>query len=168
MAAPRGVGGERGGAGGDRASAGVGDRGGDRCLLSAKWATSAPRKRLSEAFAPEIEEALERDPVDFKSALQELLAQRGLDGDLRGDRRSKVRRTNRRTFEVAAKVEGAALGSGSRAAARSTPEQQAAREAVEAPARGTATEPSMRLKLIHIRKASSPSRTARVWTSAQA
>ena len=39
-----------------------------------------------EAFAPELDDALER-PVDFKSKLQERLARRGSVVELRGDHR---------------------------------------------------------------------------------
>ncbi len=44
------------------------------CYLQVGYERTA--EAVVEAFAPEIEEALE-NPVDFKSALQELLAQRG-------------------------------------------------------------------------------------------
>ncbi len=44
------------------------------CYLHAGYERTA--EAVVEAFAPEIEEALEH-PVDFKSALQELLARRG-------------------------------------------------------------------------------------------
>ena len=65
----------RRGAGRDRARAGVGDRGGDRRLLPAHR-LRATAAAVVEAFEPEIEQALEH-PVDFKSTLQERLAQRG-------------------------------------------------------------------------------------------
>ena len=66
---------ERRGTGRDRAGAGLGDRGGDRRLyLHAGYERTA--EAVVEAFAPEIEDAL-ANPVDFKSALQELLARRG-------------------------------------------------------------------------------------------
>ena len=46
--------------------------------MPATWrsATSETAEAVVEAFAPEIEQALER-PADFKSALQERLARRG-------------------------------------------------------------------------------------------
>src|SRR6202035_2945939 len=44
------------------------------CYLHAGYERTA--EAVVEAFGPEIEEALEH-PVDFKSALQELLARRG-------------------------------------------------------------------------------------------
>ena len=53
------------------------------CYLAYGFETTAAAVR--EAFAPEIEQALER-PADFKSALQERLARRGRDRDLRGGR----------------------------------------------------------------------------------
>ena len=46
------------------------------CYLNAGYERTA--RAVVEAFGPEIEEALEH-PVDFKSALQELLARRGVD-----------------------------------------------------------------------------------------
>jgi ribonuclease-3 len=95
------------------------------CYLHAGYERTA--EAVVEAFTPEIEEALEH-PVDFKSALQELLAQRGeivsyvVTGELGPP--------HERTFEVAAKVEGRLLGSG-RGRSKKHAEQQAAREAVE-------------------------------------
>ena len=52
------------------------------CYLAYGFETTAEAVR--EAFAPEIEQALER-PADFKSALQERLARRGAVVHLRGD-----------------------------------------------------------------------------------
>ncbi|HEY2202651.1 MAG TPA: putative dsRNA-binding protein [Solirubrobacteraceae bacterium] len=95
------------------------------CYLQVGYERTA--EAVVEAFAPEIEEALE-NPVDFKSALQELLAQRGetVIYEVTGEQGPP----HERTFEVAAKVEGAALGSGS-GRSKKHAEQQAAREAVE-------------------------------------
>jgi ribonuclease III len=95
------------------------------CYLQAGYERTA--EAVVEAFAPEIEEALE-NPVDFKSALQELLAQRGevVTYEVTGEQGPP----HERTFEVAAKVEGRALGSGS-GRSKKHAEQQAAREAVE-------------------------------------
>ncbi len=80
-----------------------------------------------EAFAPEIEDALEH-PVDFKSALQELLAQRG--DVVCYEVTAEHGPPHERTFEVVAKVAGRSLGSG-RGRSKKHAEQEAAREAVE-------------------------------------
>jgi ribonuclease-3 len=80
-----------------------------------------------EAFMPEIEEALEH-PVDFKSALQELLAQRGetvvyvVAGELGPP--------HDRTFEVEAMVGDRQIGQGS-GRSKKHAEQEAARVALE-------------------------------------
>jgi ribonuclease-3 len=95
------------------------------CYLQAGYERTA--EAVVEAFAPEIEEALE-NPVDFKSALQELLAQRG--ETVIYEVTDEQGPPHERTFEVAAKVEGTALGSGS-GRSKKHAEQQAAREAVE-------------------------------------
>ena len=110
-AAPAGVGAGGRGAGRDRARAGLGHRGGDRRLLPARSATSRTAEAVVEAFAPEIEEALEH-PVDFKSALQERLARRGERRRLHGRRRGRPaarphvrgRGRGRRAVEVGARV----------------------------------------------------------------
>ena len=78
------------------------------CYLQAGYERTA--EAVVEAFAPEIEEALE-NPVDFKSALQEVLAQRG--ETVIYEVTDEQGPPHERTFEVAAKVEGTALGSGS-------------------------------------------------------
>jgi ribonuclease III len=95
------------------------------CYLHAGYERTA--QAVVEAFAPEIEEALEH-PVDFKSALQELLAQRGevVSYVVTGEHGPP----HERTFEVAAEVAGRPLGSG-RGRSKKHAEQQAAREAVE-------------------------------------
>ena len=56
------------------------------CYLDFGYERTA--EAVVEAFAPEIEQALER-PADFKSALQERLARRGARRDLRGDGRGR-------------------------------------------------------------------------------
>jgi ribonuclease III len=95
------------------------------CYLHAGYERTAVA--VVQAFAPEIEQALE-NPVDCKSALQELLAQRGV--------RVKYRLlhaegpAHRRTFEVAAMVDGEALGKG-KGNTKKDAEQTAAREALE-------------------------------------
>ncbi|HEV3072270.1 MAG TPA: putative dsRNA-binding protein [Solirubrobacteraceae bacterium] len=95
------------------------------CYLQAGYERTA--EAVVEAFAPEIEEALE-NPVDFKSALQELLAQRG--ETVIYEVTAEQGPPHERTFEVAAKVDGRVLGSGS-GRSKKHAEQQAAREAVE-------------------------------------
>jgi ribonuclease-3 len=95
------------------------------CYLQAGYERTA--EAVVEAFAPEIEGALE-NPVDFKSALQELLAQRG--ETVIYEVTAEQGPPHERTFEVAAKVEGRLLGSGS-GRSKKHAEQQAAREAVD-------------------------------------
>jgi ribonuclease III len=96
------------------------------CYLHAGYERTAAA--VVEAFAPEIEDALEH-PVDFKSALQELLAQRAevVEYVVTGEHGPP----HERTFEVIAKVAGCSLGSG-RGRSKKHAEQEAAREAVEA------------------------------------
>jgi ribonuclease-3 len=95
------------------------------CYLTAGYERTA--EAVVEAFQPEIEGAL-RNPLDFKSALQELLGQRGElvsyevaveDGP-----------PHERTFEVVANVQGRLLGRG-RGRSKKHAEQQAAREVLE-------------------------------------
>jgi ribonuclease-3 len=95
------------------------------CYLHAGYDRTAAA--VVEAFGPEIEDALEH-PVDFKSALQELLAQRGevVSYEVTGEHGPP----HERTFEVVAKVAGRSLGSG-RGRSKKHAEQEAAREAVE-------------------------------------
>jgi ribonuclease-3 len=81
-----------------------------------------------DAFAPEIEEALDH-PADFKSALQELLAQRGeLVAYQVVDERGPP---HDRTFRISATVAGVEVGRGS-GRSKKDAEQEAARVALEA------------------------------------
>jgi ribonuclease III len=95
------------------------------CYLHAGYERTA--QAVVEAFKPEIEEALEH-PVDFKSALQELLARRGeeVNYSVLGEEGPP----HERTYTVAASVAGRELGSG-RGRSKKHAEQEAAREAVE-------------------------------------
>ncbi len=95
------------------------------CYLHAGYERTA--QAVVEAFAPEIEEALEH-PVDFKSALQELLARRGEEVDYEVS--AEEGPPHERTYTVIARVEGRMLGSG-RGRSKKHAEQEAAREAVE-------------------------------------
>jgi ribonuclease III len=80
-----------------------------------------------EAFQPEIEEALEH-PVDFKSTLQERLAQRG--EVVTYDVTAELGPPHDRTFEVTAAVESVEIGRGS-GRSKKAAEQEAARGALE-------------------------------------
>jgi ribonuclease-3 len=95
------------------------------CYLHAGYQRTA--EAVVEAFAPEIEEALEH-PVDFKSALQERVAQRGdvVTYAVTGESGPP----HDRTFEVVAAVAGQPLGHG-HGRSKKTAEQLAAREALE-------------------------------------
>jgi len=95
------------------------------CYLQAGYERTA--EAVVEAFRPEIEQALEH-PVDFKSALQELLAQRGtaVSYEIAGEDGPP----HERTYVVVARVDGRDLGSGS-GRSKKHAEQEAAREAVE-------------------------------------
>jgi len=95
------------------------------CYLHAGYERTA--EAVVEAFAPEIEQALEH-PLDFKSALQGLLAQRGdvvcyEVSDEQGP-------PHERTFEVTATVAGRPIGRG-RGRSKKHAEQHAAHEALE-------------------------------------
>jgi ribonuclease-3 len=94
------------------------------CYLSFGYERTA--EAVIEAFGPEIAQALEH-PVDFKSTLQELLAQRGelVSYAVTAERGPP----HERTFEVSATVDGRLLGSGA-GRSKKHAEQQAAREAV--------------------------------------
>jgi ribonuclease III len=95
------------------------------CYLHVGYERTA--EAVVEAFRPEIEQALE-NPVDFKSTLQELLAQRG--ELVTYEVTAEHGPPHERTFEVAASVDGRPLGSGS-GRSKKHAEQQAARQAVE-------------------------------------
>jgi ribonuclease-3 len=95
------------------------------CYLHAGYERTA--EAVVEAFAPEIEGALEH-PVDFKSALQELLARRG--AEVSYEVTAEEGPPHERTYTVAALVAGEALGSG-RGRSKKHAEQEAARMAVE-------------------------------------
>jgi len=96
------------------------------CYLHAGYERTA--QAVVEAFTPEIEEALEH-PVDFKSALQELLARRG--EEVGYTVTGEDGPPHERTYTVVARVAGRELGSGS-GRSKKHAEQEAAREAVEA------------------------------------
>jgi ribonuclease-3 len=81
-----------------------------------------------EAFMPEIEEALE-NPVDFKSALQERLARRGL--TVGYEVVAELGPPHDRTFDVVAIVEDEHVGRGS-GRSKKHAEQEAARAALDA------------------------------------
>ncbi len=83
---------------------------------------------VAEAFAPELEEALE-NPVDFKSTLQERLAQRG--AVVEYEVTAELGPPHERVFEVCATVGGSRIGAG-RGRSKKAAEQEAAREALEA------------------------------------
>ncbi|MDQ6811530.1 MAG: putative dsRNA-binding protein [Actinomycetota bacterium] len=95
------------------------------CYLHAGYERTA--EAVVEAFGPEIEGALEH-PVDFKSALQELLARRGEEVNYAVLREEGP--PHERTYTVAALLEGRELGSGT-GRSKKHAEQEAARAAVE-------------------------------------
>ncbi|HMH47294.1 MAG TPA: putative dsRNA-binding protein [Solirubrobacteraceae bacterium] len=95
------------------------------CYLNAGYTRTA--EAVVEAFGPEIGQALEH-PVDFKSALQELLARRG--EEVAYTVTSEEGPPHERTYTVAARLEGRELGSG-HGRSKKHAEQEAAREAVE-------------------------------------
>jgi ribonuclease-3 len=95
------------------------------CYLNAGYERTAAA--VVEAFEPEIEQALEH-PLDFKSALQELLARRG--AEVSYEIIGETGPPHDRTFAVAAKVDGQTLGKG-QGRSKKHAEQEAAREAVE-------------------------------------
>jgi ribonuclease-3 len=100
------------------------------CYLTFGYERTA--EAVVDAFTPEIEKALEH-PVDFKSALQELLARRGEEVTYSVSKEDGP--PHERTYTVAAHVAGRELGSG-RGRSKKHAEQEAAREAVEALAGG--------------------------------
>jgi ribonuclease-3 len=95
------------------------------CFLNAGYEQTA--EAVVEAFEPEIEHALEH-PVDFKSTLQERLAQRG--DVVAYDVVAELGPPHDRTFQVAASVAGKPVGTGS-GRSKKHAEQQAARMALE-------------------------------------
>jgi ribonuclease-3 len=95
------------------------------CYLTAGYERTS--EAVVEAFAPEIERALEH-PVDFKSALQELLARRG--SVVCYEITDESGPPHERTYEVVALVDGETVGSGS-GKSKKHAEQEAAQEAVE-------------------------------------
>jgi ribonuclease III len=95
------------------------------CYLHAGYERTA--EAVVEAFAPEIEHALEH-PVDFKSTLQERLAQRGEVVDYAVS--AELGPPHDRTFEVEASVNGDRIGRGS-GRSKKQAEQEAARAALD-------------------------------------
>jgi ribonuclease-3 len=95
------------------------------CYLHAGYERTA--EAVVQAFGPEIDEALEH-PLDFKSTLQELLAQRG--ELVSYEVTSEAGPPHARTFTVAANVAGETIGSGE-GRSKKIAEQRAAREAVQ-------------------------------------
>jgi ribonuclease III len=94
------------------------------CYLTAGYERTA--EAVVEAFAPEIEQALEH-PVDFKSALQELLARRG--SVVEYQIVAETGPPHERVYEVTAKVDSETVGAGS-GKSKKHAEQAAAREAL--------------------------------------
>jgi ribonuclease-3 len=95
------------------------------CFLHAGYERTA--EAVVEAFGPEIGEALDH-PVDFKSTLQERLAQRG--EIVAYAVTAELGPPHDRTFEVAAKVGAEQVGTG-RGRSKKHAEQEAARLALE-------------------------------------
>ena len=95
------------------------------CYLHAGYERTA--EAVVEAFMPEIEHAL-KHPVDFKSTLQELLAQRG--EVVAYDVSAELGPPHDRTFEVVATVGARPVGTGS-GRSKKHAEQEAARVALD-------------------------------------
>jgi ribonuclease-3 len=95
------------------------------CYLHAGYERTA--EAVVEAFGPEIEEALEH-PVDFKSALQELLARRG--AEVGYEIVSEDGPPHARTYTILARVDDQELGRGS-GRSKKHAEQEAARRAID-------------------------------------
>jgi len=95
------------------------------CYLSAGFERT--QAAVVEAFAAQIDDALER-PVDFKSALQERLAQRG--ETVTYDVTEQLGPPHDRTFAVAALVAGTPIAHGT-GRSKKLAEQDAARQALE-------------------------------------
>jgi ribonuclease III len=97
------------------------------CYLEAGFEPTAAA--VVEAFAAQIDEALE-NPVDFKSALQERLAQRG--ETVAYEVTDQAGPPHDRIFSVAARVGEAVIARGS-GRSKKLAEQDAARAAFETP-----------------------------------
>jgi len=95
------------------------------CYLHAGYERAAAA--VVEAFSPEIQQALDH-PVDFKSALQERLAQRGEVISYRVT--AEEGPPHERTFEVSASIGERPVGTG-RGRSKKAAEQEAARVALE-------------------------------------
>ena len=95
------------------------------CFLHAGYERTA--EAVVDAFEPEIEHALEH-PVDFKSTLQERLAQRG--DVVAYVVTAELGPPHDRTFEVAARVGEDLVGAGT-GRSKKHAEQEAARAALE-------------------------------------
>ncbi len=95
------------------------------CYLHAGYQRTA--EAVVEAFAPEIDRAMEH-PLDFKSALQELLARRG--AHVSYEVAAEEGPPHARRYTVLATVEGRELGTGS-GRSKKQAEQEAARTAVD-------------------------------------
>jgi len=95
------------------------------CYLHAGYDRTA--EAVVEAFSPEIEHALTH-PVDFKSTLQERLAQRGAAVDYAVT--AELGPPHDRTFEVVASVADRPVGTGS-GRSKKHAEQEAARAALD-------------------------------------
>jgi ribonuclease-3 len=104
------------------------------CFLHAGYERTAAA--VVEAFAPELEDALE-NPVDFKSTLQERLAQRGTVVEYVVT--AELGPPHDRTFEVRATVDETEVGVGS-GRSKKAAEQEAARRALESAWPGEETE----------------------------
>ncbi len=104
------------------------------CYLHAGYEATA--SAVVEAFSPEIEEALEH-PVDFKSSLQERLAQRAQVVEYAVTAESGP--PHERVFTVAARIGDIVLGEGT-GRSKKAAEQEAARVALERSEPGTPQE----------------------------
>jgi ribonuclease-3 len=95
------------------------------CFLNSGYEATADA--VVEAFQPELEHALEH-PVDYKSTLQERLAQRG--EVVAYEVTAELGPPHDRTFEVSASVSDQVLGRGA-GRSKKHAEQEAARVALE-------------------------------------
>jgi ribonuclease-3 len=96
------------------------------CYLAFGYETTA--QAVVEAFAPEIDDAVEH-PVDYKSALQELLARRGeLVSYAVTDEQGPP---HDRTFSVTATIDNVEVGRGT-GRSKKDAEQEAAQAALDA------------------------------------